>query len=135
MTKTYAQPRIAVRWLPVEALEPDPRNARLHPAGQVSRIADSIAAFGFNVPVLIDGESRVVAGHGRLLAAKRLGLAEIPTIALDHLSEAERRAFMIADNRLTELACWDDKRLGEELRELSSTESQASFADSSSVSL
>jgi len=65
MTKTYAQPRIAVRWLPVEALKPDPRNARLHPENQVRRIADSIEAFGFNVPVLIDGESRVVAGHGR----------------------------------------------------------------------
>ena len=92
--------RIAVRWLPVEALEPDPRNARLHPAGQVRRIADSIEAFGFNVPVLIDSQNRVVAGHGRVLAARRLALSEIPTIALDHLSEAERRAFMIADNRL-----------------------------------
>jgi hypothetical protein len=111
-------PRIAVRWLPVEALIPDPRNARLHPEGQVRRIADSIEAFGFNVPVLIDGEGRVVAGHGRLLAARRLGLAEIPTIALDHLSEAERRAFMIADNRLAEFASWDMKRLDEELEAL-----------------
>ncbi len=113
-------PRIAVRWLPVEALELNPRNARLHPAGQVRRIADSIEAFGFNVPVLIDGERRVVAGHGRVLAAKRLALSEIPTIALDHLSEAERRAFMIADNRLAELASWDVKRLGGELEELKS---------------
>jgi hypothetical protein len=114
----HAGPQMAVRWLPVEALEPDPRNARLHPPGQVSRIADSIAAFGFNVPVLIDGESRIVAGHGRALAARRLGLAEIPTIALDHLSEAERRAFMIADNRLAELASWDENRLGVELEAL-----------------
>src|SRR5208337_172630 len=88
--------------------------------GQVRRIADSIEAFGFNVPVLIDGERRVVAGHGRVLAAKRLALSEIPTIALDHLSEAERRAFMIADNRLAELASWDVKRLGGELEELKS---------------
>ncbi len=110
--------RIAVRWLPVEALEPDPRNARLHPAGQVRRIADSIEAFGFNVPVLIDSQNRVVAGHGRVLAARRLALSEIPTIVLDHLSEAERRAFMIADNRLPELASWDEKRLGEQLEEL-----------------
>jgi ParB-like nuclease domain len=105
-----AAPRIAVRWVPVEALIPDPRNARLHPEGQVRRIADSIAAFGFNVPVLIDGDSRVVAGHGRVLAARRLGLSEIPAIILDHLSEAERRAFMIADNRLAESASWDMKR-------------------------
>lgn len=111
-------PRIAVRWLPVAALEPDRRNARIHPEGQVRRIADSIEAFGFNVPVLIDGENRVVAGHGRLLAARRLGLGEIPTIALDHLGEAERSAFMIADNRLAELASWDMGRLGEELEEL-----------------
>ena len=119
--KAKEAPRIAVRWLPVEALEPDPRNARLHPEGQVRRIADSIAAFGFNVPVLIDGERRVVAGHGRLLAARRLGLSEIPAIALDHLSEAER-AFMIADNRLAELASWDLKRLGEELDQLNRLE-------------
>ena len=84
------------------------------------RVADSIEAFGFNVPVLIDGEGRKVAGHGRVLAARRLGLAEIPTIALDHLSEAERSAFMIADNRLAELASWDDRWLGEELEKLKS---------------
>ncbi len=121
-TKPRHAPRIAVRWLPLEALEPDPRNARLHPEGQVRRIADSIEAFGFNVPVLIDGENRVVAGHGRVLAARRLRLSEIPTIALDHLSEAERRAFMIADNRLAELASWDRKRLGEEFEELKGLE-------------
>jgi ParB-like nuclease domain len=117
-----------VRWLPVEALVPDPRNARLHPEGQVRRIADSIAAFGFNVPVLIDGENRVVAGHGRLLAARRLGLSEIPAIALDHLSEAERHAFMIADNRLAELASWDSRRLGEELEELKRLDLDFDFA-------
>jgi len=108
-------PGLAVRWLPVAALAPDPSNARRHPEGQIRRIADSIAAFGFNVPVLIDRERRVVAGHGRVLAARRLGLAEIPTIALDHLSEAGRRAFMIADNRLAELAAWDEGRLAAEL--------------------
>ena len=110
--------RIEVRWLPVKSLEADPRNARLHPAGQIARLSDSIAAFGFNVPVLIDGEGKVIAGHARLLAARRLGLAQIPTITLDHLGEARRRAFMIADNRLAEFASWDEKRLGEELREL-----------------
>ena len=110
--------RIAVRWLPVEALSPDKRNARVHVPRQVARIADSIAAFGFNVPVLVDEKCGILAGHGRVLAARRLGLKEVPTIMLDHLSEAERRAFRIADNRLAELASWDDARLGLELQEL-----------------
>src|SRR5271165_7148657 len=113
-----AAARFAVRWLPVEALTPDPRNARVHVPRQVARIADSILAFGFNVPVLIDEKGGVLAGHGRVLAARRLGLKEVPTITLDHLGEAERRAFMIADNRLAELASWDDGRLGLELLEL-----------------
>ncbi len=107
---------IAVRWLPIEALTPDPRNARVHVPRQVARIADSIAAFGFNVPVLVDEKGGVLAGHGRVLAARRLGLEEVPAIALDHLNEAERRAFMIADNRLGELASWDDGRLASSSR-------------------
>jgi len=110
--------RISVRWLPVESLTPNPENARVHGPRQIARIADSIAAFGFNVPILIDGDGAVLAGHGRVLAARRLGLREVPTIALDHLSEPERRAFMIADNRLAELASWDDRRLGVELKAL-----------------
>ena len=113
-----AAERIAVRWLPVEALRPDQRNARLHSGEQVARIAESIAAFGFNVPVLIDEKGGVLAGHGRVLAAKRLGLKEAPAIVLDHLGEAQRRAFMIADNRLAELAFWDEGRLRLELEEL-----------------
>ena len=112
--------RFHVRWLPADALTPDPRNARIHSARQVARIADSIAAFGFNAPILIDGKGGVLAGHGRLLAARRLGLREVPTITLDHLSEAQARAFMLADNRLGELASWDDGRLGVELQELKS---------------
>ena len=111
---------IAVRWLPVEALKPDKRNARKHSVRQVARIADSILAFGFNVPILVDEKGVVLAGHGRLLAAKRLGLKEAPAITLGHLNEAERRAFMIADNRLSELASWDEGRLGLELEELKS---------------
>ena len=116
--RNQAAARIAVRWLPIESLTPDPGNARVHAPGQVARIADSILAFGFNVPVLIDEKGGVLAGHGRVLAARRLGLKEVPTITLDHLGEAERRAFMIADNRLAELASWDDERLGLELLEL-----------------
>jgi hypothetical protein len=110
--------RIAVVWRPVASLTPNPFNARVHSAEQVAAIAESIAAFGFNAPILVDGAGRVLAGHGRLLAAERLGLAEAPTIALEHLNEAERRAFMLADNRLAERSGWDKDRLALEFRAL-----------------
>jgi hypothetical protein len=118
--RNRAATRFHVRWLPLDALIPDKRNARVHLPRQVARIADSIAAFGFNVPVLIDEKGGVLAGHGRVLGARRLGLKEVPTIALDHLSETQARAFMIADNRLGEIASWDDGRLRLELEELKS---------------
>ena len=109
---------LSVRHCAISDLKTNPKNARVHSARQVRRIADSISAFGFNVPVLVDANNEIVAGHGRVLAAKRLRLREVPTIALDHLNEAQRRAFMIADNRLTEIASWDDQLLGEQLKEL-----------------
>lgn len=112
--------RIAVRWLPVKTLKPDKRNARVHSAAQIARLANSIKAFGFNVPVLLDENGGVLAGHGRLKAARRLGLGEVPTITLAHLSQTQRRAFMIADNRLAELASWDEHRLGVEFVALES---------------
>jgi DNA modification methylase len=110
--------RLSICYLPLAQLKPDPRNARIHSKKQIRQIARSIESFGFNVPILIDGENNVVAGHGRILAAKLLGLAEAPTVRLEHLSEAQRRAFAIADNRLTEIASWDDQLLGETLKEL-----------------
>ena len=91
-----------IQTVPVSDLTPDPRNARLHSDRQVKQIARSIESFGFNVPILIDAAGQVVAGHGRLLAARRLGWTEVPAIRLDHLSEAQVRAFAIADNRLTD---------------------------------
>jgi ParB-like chromosome segregation protein Spo0J len=91
----------------------DPQNPRLHSRKQVRQIAKSIASFGFNVPVLIDAEHSVIAGHGRVLAAKELGWSEVPVIAIEHLDAAQRRAFAIADNRLTENSTWDDRLLGE----------------------
>lgn len=118
MTVEPTPARIAVSWRPVAGLKTNPHNARVHSERQVAAIADSIAAFGFNVPLLIDGESRVLAGHGRLLAAERLGLDEVPTIMLEHLDDAARRGFMIADNRLAEFAAWDNPLLGLELNEL-----------------
>lgn len=99
-------------------LTPDPTNPRVHAPHQVRQIAQSIQAFGFNVPVLIDAQDRVIAGHGRVLAAKTLGFREVPTICLGHLTDTQRRAFQIADNRLTENATWDKRLLGAQLKAL-----------------
>jgi DNA modification methylase len=111
-----------VRELPLGKLRPDPKNPRAHGDKQVRQIANSIEAFGFNVPILIDRHMQVIAGHGRVLASKLLGLTEVPTICLEHLTEAQRRAFMIADNRLTENSTWDARLLGEQLKILSEAE-------------
>jgi 16S rRNA G966 N2-methylase RsmD len=105
--------------MPPDALGPDPRNPRKHSKKQIRQIADSIAAFGFVVPALVDRELRVIAGHGRVLAAETLGLDEVPVVRLEHLSRAQARAFAIADNRLTENAVWDDRLLAEAFKELS----------------
>src|ERR1700756_5691002 len=116
--ESYGGWRLAVRYSPIAALRLDPQNPRLHSRKQVRQIAKSIASFGFIVPVLIDAEHSVIAGHGRVLAAKELGWSEVPVIAIDHLDAAQRRAFAIADNRLTDNSTWDDRLLGEQLKEL-----------------
>jgi DNA modification methylase len=103
----------------LEELKPDAGNPRRHGKRQIRQIAASIEAFGFNVPILIDGNANIVAGHGRLLAARQLGWSEVPTLCLDHLTPAQTRAFMIADNRLSEIGTWDDRLLAEQLRDLS----------------
>jgi DNA modification methylase len=103
----------------LDCLQVNPRNARTHSKKQVRQIARSIQRFGFINPVLVDGDNVVIAGHGRVSAAVSLGLTEVPTIRLDHLNKAERRAFVIADNRLAELARWDEEILAIELQELS----------------
>jgi DNA modification methylase len=104
--------------LRIEELKRDPRNPRVHSDRQIDQLAKSIKSFGFVWPVMIDGSRRVLAGHGRIEAAKRLGLKEVPTISIQHLSESQRRAFVIADNRLAEQASWDEKLLAEQLKEL-----------------
>jgi len=100
-------------------LKPDPRNPRVHTDKQVRQIAQSIESFGFNVPLLIDDKQQVIAGHGRLMAARKMGWDTIPTIKLGHLTEPQRMAFLIADNRLTERSAWDERLLGEQLKILS----------------
>jgi hypothetical protein len=112
-------PPISVTYRPIGDLKPDPTNARQHSKKQIRQIANSIVVFGFNVPVLVDTELNVIAGHGRLLACREIGIAEVPTLRLDHLTPAQARAFMIADNRLTEIATWDDGLLAQQLKDLS----------------
>jgi DNA modification methylase len=103
---------------PVEALIPFARNARTHSDAQVAQIAASIVEFGWTNPILVDGASGIIAGHGRLLAARQLGLAKVPVIELAHLTPAQKRAYVIADNRLAENAGWDEELLRLELEEL-----------------
>src|SRR5256885_6341830 len=118
-TGTTAARELRIDLRPAEELKPNPANPRLHSKKQIRQIANSIETFGFNVPVLVDAELNVIAGHGRLLACRELGWSEVPTLCLDHLTPAQARAFAIADNRLTEIATWDDRLLAQELKELS----------------
>jgi len=94
------------------------KNARLHSAKQIRQIADSIQAFGFNNPILVDEKGEILAGHGRLEAAKFLGLKTVPTLRVGHLSATEKRAYLLADNRTAELAEWDLDTLATELGDL-----------------
>ncbi|MBV9814131.1 MAG: site-specific DNA-methyltransferase [Alphaproteobacteria bacterium] len=103
----------------IEELKPDPANPRCHTKKQIRQIAGSIKAFGFNVPILVDREGNIIAGHGRYLACLLLGITEVPTLCLDHLTPEQVRAFMIADNRLSELSTWNDRLVAEQLKELS----------------
>ena len=103
----------------IEELKPDPASPRSHSKKQIRQIANSIATFGFLCPVLVDADLNLIAGHGRLLAGRQLGITEVPTVCVDHLSTHQIRAFRIADNRLTENATWDDRLLAEQLRDLS----------------
>lgn len=111
--------RLVLEHLPLERLKLDPENARLHKPAQIKQIAASITAFNFNVPVLIDRDDKVLAGHGRVLACRKLGWTEIPVIRLEHLTPEQARAFAIADNRLTETSVWDEKLLAGHLKVLS----------------
>jgi DNA modification methylase len=106
------------RW-PIDKLIPYARNARTHSDAQVAQIAASIREFGFTNPVLIDGDGNIIAGHGRVLAARKLGMQEVPCIRIEHLTDAQRRAYIIADNRLALDAGWDEELLSLELAELS----------------
>src|SRR5690242_10850929 len=107
-----------IEWLAVATLRPFASNSRTHSARQVQQIVESIKQFGFTNPVLIDGSRCILAGHGRVEAAKVLGLKTVPTVRLDHLTDAQKRAYVLTDNRLAELAGWDKDLLKLELQHL-----------------
>lgn len=111
--------RSVVAYLPIESIIPDSNNPRKHSPEQIRAIARSIGAFGFNAPILVDKANRVVAGHGRLEAAKRLNFAEASAIRLEHLSEQHAKASMLADNKLTDRSSWDDRKVAIVLKWLS----------------
>ena len=104
-----------VETTPVCELRPYPNNARRHSRRQIKQIAKSIEKFGFCNPVLVDDAKQIIAGHGRVEAAKLLGIDAVPTCKLSHLSEAEKRAYILADNKLAENAGWDKELLAIEL--------------------
>lgn len=118
--------KLSVDYRLISDLQPDPRNPRRHSARQIKQIAKSIETFGFNVPLLINQQNQIIAGHGRLAAAKLLQMEHVPTLALEHLSDSQAQAFLIADNRLTENAEWDDQLLAQQFKELA--ELDLSFA-------
>jgi hypothetical protein len=107
-----------IEHVPTERLIPYARNSRTHSEAQVAQIAASIREFGFTNPVLIGEENDIIAGHGRILAARKLGLEEVPCIRLGHLSETQKRAYVIADNKLALNAGWDEELLRVELKGL-----------------
>lgn len=109
---------IRVETRPVDALIPYANNAKRHTDAQVAQIAASIREFGWGAPILIDGQNNVIAGHGRLLAARKLGIADVPVVPMAHLTDIQRRALILADNKISENASWDDELLSIELTAL-----------------
>ncbi|WP_376984674.1 ParB/Srx family N-terminal domain-containing protein [Bosea sp. R86505] len=118
LNSAMAQFKAEVVERPLAALKPSPRNARTHTKKQIHLIAESIKGFGFVAPILIDGSGEIVAGHGRYEAARLLGMTTVPVVCLDHLAPHQIRAYRIADNRLAELAGWDNEILKAELSHL-----------------
>jgi ParB-like chromosome segregation protein Spo0J len=120
---------------PTERLVPYARNARSHAPEQVAQIAASIVEFGFVNPILVDTNSGIIAGHGRLLAARKLGMLKVPVVVLDHLNETQRRAYILADNKIAENAGWDEELLADEIRALQTEGFDTALAGFSSEEL
>lgn len=112
-----------IRDIATADLIPSPRNAKKHDEIQIAKIAGSIKEFGFGAPIITDGDNGILAGHGRWMAAMKLGLEKVPCVEMGHLSDTQRRAYMLADNRLAEIGGgWDMDQLKIELEELSAEE-------------
>lgn len=126
---------LAIEYRALEALIPYVRNARTHSEAQVAQIAASLKEFGWTNPILVDRENGIIAGHGRVLAARKLGMAEVPVIELAHLTEAQRRAYVIADNKLAEAAGWDMALLALEVADLTALEFDVSLIGFSDAEL
>ena len=112
------KPKAQIEHIPIDHLTPYAHNSRTHSPAQIDQVAASIREFGFTNPVLIDGEGGIIAGHGRVMAARQLGMPEVPCIRLAHLTDAQKRAYVIADNKIALNAGWDSELLALELREL-----------------
>ena len=121
-------PPISCEMVPLGSIKENPKNARLHSQKQIAALMKSIENVGFVVPVLMDENNELLAGHARVVAAKNLGLAAIPAVRVKDLNEAQKRGFSIADNRLTELARWDKRSLQRELRFLSELDIEFDFS-------
>lgn len=121
-TPSPAPDKLTVVYRKTSSLIPYARNARTHSDAQVAQIAASIREFGFTSPILLDGRDGILAGHGRTLAASLLGLEEVPTIDLAHLTETQRRAYILADNKLALNAGWDEELLKLELHAITEAE-------------
>src|SRR5260370_31652359 len=117
-TATDVATRRQILFVAIGDLIPDPHNPRKHGRAQISAIARSIEAFGFNAPILVDKNNKIVAGHGRYEAAMVLGIDKVPIILLDHLTPTQARAYILADNKLTDRPTWDDPKLPLHLNEL-----------------
>lgn len=113
-----ASNKLSITYKRVEDLIPYARNSRTHSDAQVAQIAASIKEFGWRVPILIDGENGIIAGHGRVLAARKLGMDEVPTIDGSDMTETQKRAYVIADNKIAMNAGWDEELLALEIQDL-----------------
>lgn len=113
MSKQRPDPKIEM--LATSVLKPYDKNPRQHPENQLALLEKAIKEFGFTVPILIDAKNQIIAGHGRLVAAQRAGMDKVPCIRATHLTEAQKRAYVLADNRLSQLSTWDETLLREEL--------------------
>lgn len=110
--------KLKIQYKPIQDLIPYARNSRTHSDAQIVQIASSIKEFGWTNPVLLDGENGIIAGHGRVLAAQKLGESDVPTIELSHMDENQKRAYIIADNKLALNAGWDNEMLALEVSDL-----------------